>query len=58
VQALHPSETRAAPDLDGGGDLRIVLTKDLLALGWSTDEVAARVMFETLLYSFRNIAFY
>ena len=34
------------------------LTKDLLALGWSTDEVATRVMFETSLYTFRNIAFY
>lgn len=34
------------------------LAKDLLALGWSPDEVAARVQFETSLYSFRNIAFY
>lgn len=34
------------------------LTKDMLALGWSPDELAARVQFETSLYSFRNISFY
>lgn len=34
------------------------LTKDLLALGWSVDELAARVYFETLLYNFRNISFF
>ena len=34
------------------------LTSDLLACGWSPDELAARVLFETSLYSFRNISFY
>lgn len=34
------------------------LAKDLFARGWSPAELAARVEFETSLYSFRNIAFY
>ena len=34
------------------------LTKDLCALGWGADELAARLVFETSLYSFRNISFY
>jgi hypothetical protein len=34
------------------------LAKDLQALGWSNDELEVRVMFETSLYSFRNITFY
>lgn len=34
------------------------LSKDLLALGWHGDDLAARVQFETSLYSFRNISFY
>lgn len=34
------------------------LSKDLLARGWTPSEMAARLVFETSLYSFRNIAFY
>lgn len=34
------------------------LAKDLLAIGWSPEELAARVQFETSLYDFRNISFY
>lgn len=34
------------------------LKADLLALGWSPEEVAARLVFETSLYSFRNVSFY
>jgi hypothetical protein len=34
------------------------LTKDLQERGWSPDQLAARVVCETSLYSFRNISFY
>lgn len=34
------------------------LSRDLLASGWSPEEVTARVLFETSLYDFRNISFY
>nr|WP_276595197.1 replication-relaxation family protein [Roseateles albus] len=34
------------------------LSKDLLACGWSPDELAVRVKFETSLYTFKDIAFY
>lgn len=56
-------------DLGGGHQLRQVifvctqgfakkLAKDVLNLGWSTEELAVRIRFETSLYTFKDIAFF
>lgn len=56
-------------DLAGGNQLRQVvfvctpgfkrkLSKDFLEFGWSVEELAVRVKFETSLYSFKDIMFY
>lgn len=69
LQTWRDTRLGDAVDLDATHRLRQVifictagfekkLSQDLLAKGWSADELRMRVRFETSLYSFKAIAFY